>query len=121
MHGQQPPVEQLVALRLAALSAPAQAQPYHGDRDYRPYVVVVPPPPPRHIERHGYYPRQDHRAEYYRHDHRAYYRNVRMDSDRDDVPDRYDATTTAQTIRTVAERQRFRAVPPRQIGTPAVR
>jgi hypothetical protein len=78
------------AFALAALSAPAQAQPYHGDRGYRPHVVVVPPPPPRHIERHGYYPRRDHRADYYRHDHRAYYRHARMDSDRDGVPDRYD-------------------------------
>jgi hypothetical protein len=41
---------------LAALSAPAQAQPHHGDRGYRPHVVVVPPPPPRHITRHGYHP-----------------------------------------------------------------
>jgi len=66
---------------LAALSAPAQAQPHHGDGGYRPHVVVVPPPPPRHVAPHRY----DHR-----HDRRADYRHARRDSDRDGVPDRYD-------------------------------
>lgn len=75
---------------LAALSAPAQAQPHHGDRGHRPHVVVVPPPPPHHVTRHGYHHRHDHRADSYRHDRRAYYRHARRDSDRDGVPDRYD-------------------------------
>ena len=75
---------------LAALSAPAQAQPHHGDRGYRPHVIVVPPAPPRPIVRHGYHPRHDHRASYYRHDRRDGYRHGRRDSDRDGVPNRYD-------------------------------
>jgi hypothetical protein len=70
---------------LGALSAPAQAQPHHGDGGYRPHVVVVPPPPPRHVARHGYDHHYDHRADY-RHGHRY----ARRDSDRDGVPDRYD-------------------------------
>ncbi|RST55362.1 hypothetical protein [Variovorax sp. MHTC-1] len=74
---------------LAALSAPAQAQPHHGDRGYRPHVVVVPPPPPRHVSRHGYDRHHDHRADG-RRDRRAHYRHARRDSDRDGVPDRYD-------------------------------
>jgi hypothetical protein len=77
-----------VLASLAALSAPAQAQPHHGDGGYRPHVVVVPPPPPRHVVRHGYdhrYDRYDRRADY-RHGHR----HARRDSDRDGVPDRYD-------------------------------
>lgn len=69
------------AVALAALSVPAQAQPHHGHRDYRPRVIVVQPPPPRHIARHGYHPR---------HDRGGYYRHARRDSDRDGVPDRYD-------------------------------
>uniref|UniRef100_C5D150 Putative signal peptide protein n=1 Tax=Variovorax paradoxus (strain S110) TaxID=543728 RepID=C5D150_VARPS len=72
-------------LSLAALSAPAQAQPHLGDHGYRPHVVVVPPPPPRHVIRHGH----DRHADY-RHGHRADYRHARRDSDRDGVPDRYD-------------------------------
>jgi hypothetical protein len=68
-------------LSLAALSAPAQAQPHLGDHGYRPHVVVVPPPPPRHVVRHGY----EHR-----HDRHAGYRHARRDGDRDGVPDRYD-------------------------------
>jgi hypothetical protein len=84
---------------LTALSAPAQAQPHHGDRGYRPHVIVVPPAPPRPIVRHGYHPRDDHRADhyrhdrrdgYYRHDRRDDYRHARRDSDRDGVPNRYD-------------------------------
>ncbi|RRH86719.1 hypothetical protein EH244_19055 [Variovorax beijingensis] len=71
-------------LSLAALSAPAQAQPHHGDHGYRPHVVVVPPPPPRHVVR-----RHDRHADY-RHGRRADYRHARRDSDRDGVPDRYD-------------------------------
>jgi len=67
-------------LALAALSAPAQAQPHLGDHGYRPHVVVVPPPPP-HVVRHGYA---------HRHDRHAGYRHARRDSDRDGVPDRYD-------------------------------
>lgn len=67
-------------LALTALSAPAQAQPHHGDRGYRPGVVVV-QPAPRHIARHDYHQR---------HDRRAYYRHARLDSDRDGVPNRYD-------------------------------
>ena len=72
-------------LSLAALSAPAQAQPHHGDHGYRPHVVVVPPPPPRHVVRHDY----DRHADYH-HGRRADYRHARRDSDRDGVPDRYD-------------------------------
>ncbi|MET3443738.1 hypothetical protein ABIC94_004544 [Variovorax paradoxus] len=78
-----------VMLSLAALSAPAQAQPHHGDHGYRPHVVVVPPPPPRHVTRHHYDHRHDRRADY-RHGRRAEYRHARRDSDRDGVPDRYD-------------------------------
>jgi len=77
------------AIAFAVSSAPAQAQPHHGDRGYRPHVVVDPPPPPRHITRHGYHPRHDHHADD-RHDRRGYYRHARWDSDRDGVPDRYD-------------------------------
>jgi hypothetical protein len=76
-------------LSLVALSAPAQAQPHHGDHGYRPHVVVVPPPPPRHVVRHGYDHRHDRHADY-RHGRRADYRHARRDSDRDGVPDRYD-------------------------------
>ncbi|HWW70076.1 MAG TPA: hypothetical protein VN089_09055 [Duganella sp.] len=74
---------------LAALSAPAQAQPHQGDHGYRPHVVVVPPPPPRHVIRRGYEHRHDRHADY-RHGRRADYRHARRDSDRDGVPDRYD-------------------------------
>ncbi|MBT2325888.1 hypothetical protein J7E62_26520 [Variovorax paradoxus] len=64
---------------LTALSAPAQAQPHHGDRGYRPHphVVVVRPAPPLYVTRQGYGPRHG-------------YRHARRDSDRDGVPDRYD-------------------------------
>lgn len=72
-------------LSLAALSAPAQAQPHYGDHGYRPHAVVVPPPPPRHVVRHGH----DRHADYH-HGRRADYRHARRDSDRDGVPDRYD-------------------------------
>jgi hypothetical protein len=66
------------AMALAALAAPAQAQPHHGPRGYHPRVVVVTPPPPRHIVRHDRY--RDH----------GRYHHARRDSDRDGVPDRFD-------------------------------
>ncbi|RYZ11427.1 MAG: hypothetical protein EOO24_06400 [Comamonadaceae bacterium] len=66
-------------LALAALSAPAQAQPHYDHRGARPQVIVVPaPPPPRHVYR-GHDARRDH-----------YRRAARRDSDRDGVPDRFD-------------------------------
>ena len=73
---------------LAALSAPAQAQPHHGP-GYRPHVVVVPPPPPRHVVRHDHRYRNGYHPGH-RYDHRGPYRYGRRDSDRDGVPDRYD-------------------------------
>jgi len=68
-------------LALTALSAPAQAQPHHGDRGYRPHGGHV-QPAPRHISRHDYY--------HQRHDRGGFYRHARRDSDRDGVPDRFD-------------------------------
>ena len=75
---------------LAALHAPAQAQPRplaHG-----PHVLVV-PAPPRPVARPHPAPGQVHGHVYrpaYRHHHRAYHRHAWRDSDHDGVPNRYD-------------------------------
>jgi hypothetical protein len=71
---------------LAALHAPAQAQPRH--LAHGSHVVVVPAPPrpvvrPHPVPRHVYGPA-------YRHHHRAYHRHAWRDSDHDGVPNRYD-------------------------------
>ena len=77
-------------LAMAALSAPAQAQPYDHRPDYRPRVVVVPPPPPRYVARPGYDHRYDHRHDHRRYDRHDHRRGMR-DNDRDGVPNRYDS------------------------------
>jgi hypothetical protein len=76
-------------LALAALGAPAQAQPYDGPPLVRPHILPPPPPPPRHMVRPGYDHRYDRRNDQRRYDRHGPRRGMR-DSDRDGVPDRYD-------------------------------
>ncbi|VWX55675.1 conserved exported hypothetical protein [Burkholderiales bacterium 8X] len=73
-------------LSLAAVTAPAQAQP---GVYIAPRVVVVPAPPPPPA---AYYYRDDRRGYGHGHGHGRHWdhRGGRRDSDRDGVPNRYD-------------------------------